>query len=645
MTTEPTVTTPRPEGGAAQKGSVEFADARADPVATRGKVIAATANTDSYSSPSEAYTSVSGGSSAVAAGEDGDSGVDGGARSMRGATKKSSAMPPTGGSGGGGQGSSVGGKGGKAAAHGVGNHKPVSRLAPPILLLLAGLPGSGKSTFSRELLAASPVAWVHVNQDAIRGGKPGTRQQCISAVRIALEQGACCVVDRCHADADQRSAMRTVASDLGFAAHCVALQTPLELCVKRVAGRSDHPGGVQGEGSKKVVYMAAGQMKGNNWPPVASEGFASVMDCHNDADAAAAVRAWALYGRHGGDEAQTYGSIKAPALTAATAGTDDGNRNNETKPRPPAVTIAVPATHGSAKIPQKASASADADVAAAATLAMWSEYVAKRKPVSTGIMSFFKRAGTAGKQGPGGGGAAGAAMPAPKVVAFGLREMNGSEARGAAAPGGGVTAAPAGATAQANQDSKVAAMGKGPREAGGKGSPASGTVTLSGQRRPRTETAAAVAEERREKRRDVDLAQAGRGSDVAAVGGADAAAGKAGNRSVGSLQVRVKDAAGSERQGHGESVAQCSDSPAARNAFAVLMASASRQAADGHGGTSGGGGSGGDGAGPKQPKHRGGAATGESSDLHSYPCAYGIICETKNWLRRLQAMSPTRASS
>ncbi len=33
-------------------------------------------------------------------------------------------------------------------------------------------------------------------QDAIRGGKPGTREQCVAAARAALEEGACCVVDR-----------------------------------------------------------------------------------------------------------------------------------------------------------------------------------------------------------------------------------------------------------------------------------------------------------------------------------------------------------------------------------------------------------------------------------------------------------------
>ncbi|GLI62201.1 hypothetical protein VaNZ11_004792 [Volvox africanus] len=602
-TTEPA----RSEGDAAQEEPVESGVAEADPVAMRRKVTAATAKADSYSSPSEADASDGGGGSAATAGEDGGSDIEWDAGVLRGATKKSSALPPTGGSTGTGQGRSGGGKGGKAAARGVGNDKPLSPLAPPVLLLLSGLPGSGKSTFSRELLATSPVAWVHVNQDAIRDGRPGTRQQCISAVRTALEDGACCVVDRCHVDTEQRSALRAVALGLGLTAHCVALQTPLEVCVKRVAGRSDHPGGVQGEGSKKVVYMAAGQMKGNNWPPAASEGFASVMDCHNDADAAAAVRAWALYGTNGASETQASGSVTARAMKDVAEGTDDGNRNNENIPRAPVLTVAVPVTHAPPEVMQKMSAAA-ADVAVAATLAMWREYVASRKPVTTGIMSFLKRARTAGKQGPGGAGAAVAAIPAAKEVASRLIAMNGNEERSEALPGAITARTPA------NEDSKGAATGKGPVEAGVKGGPGAGIATQSRPRRLRTEAMAVGAGDHSAKRQKVDGAQAGRGSNVDGGGGAAAAAGQAGNR-PGSVQMKAKDAAGSAGQGHGQRAGQGGDRPTARNAFAVLLASASRQAADGHECTRGGAGSGDD-AGLKQLKHRHGAAkaTGDEPD-------------------------------
>jgi hypothetical protein len=96
-----------------------------------------------------------------------------------------------------------------------------------------GAPGSGKSTFSSQLISGvfspplahsaaphasgpeapgpsssstgggsgsgnSGVIWCHVNQDSIRGGKKGTRQECIAAAQRALLAGTSCVVDRCN---------------------------------------------------------------------------------------------------------------------------------------------------------------------------------------------------------------------------------------------------------------------------------------------------------------------------------------------------------------------------------------------------------------------------------------------------------------
>ena len=57
---------------------------------------------------------------------------------------------------------------------------------------------SGKSTFAQQLSAASSRSWVRVNQDtAGKGGKRGTRQQCVKAAQTALATGRNVVVDRC----------------------------------------------------------------------------------------------------------------------------------------------------------------------------------------------------------------------------------------------------------------------------------------------------------------------------------------------------------------------------------------------------------------------------------------------------------------
>ena len=84
----------------------------------------------------------------------------------------------------------------------------------PILLLVCGVPGAGKTTFCDRLLAAAqkqqqqqdlpnvgdnnPHHWVHVSQDAINNGKPGKRENVEEKALAALRQGHSVVVDRTH---------------------------------------------------------------------------------------------------------------------------------------------------------------------------------------------------------------------------------------------------------------------------------------------------------------------------------------------------------------------------------------------------------------------------------------------------------------
>lgn len=43
--------------------------------------------------------------------------------------------------------------------------------APPVILILCGVPGSGKSTFCAQLIAQGQTSWVRVNQDSINRGR------------------------------------------------------------------------------------------------------------------------------------------------------------------------------------------------------------------------------------------------------------------------------------------------------------------------------------------------------------------------------------------------------------------------------------------------------------------------------------------
>jgi predicted kinase len=105
----------------------------------------------------------------------------------------------------------------------------------PFLLMLAGLPGCGKSTLAEKLLLANPN-YVHINQDIL-----GTRDKCLSAARNAIAQGKYPICDRCNFDATQRKWFVDLAHQLGYAVHCVVLNVDSKTCLERCRKRQGHP--------------------------------------------------------------------------------------------------------------------------------------------------------------------------------------------------------------------------------------------------------------------------------------------------------------------------------------------------------------------------------------------------------------------
>ena len=66
----------------------------------------------------------------------------------------------------------------------------------PVMLLLIGVQGSGKSTFSLELQRGGAARWTRINQDSIRPSGKGTRNDCERAARDSLANGSNCIIDR-----------------------------------------------------------------------------------------------------------------------------------------------------------------------------------------------------------------------------------------------------------------------------------------------------------------------------------------------------------------------------------------------------------------------------------------------------------------
>lgn len=146
-----------------------------------------------------------------------------------------------------------------ALATSLPNHRKPKNPAGPRVLVLCGLPGSGKSSFCAALFARQPNAWERVNQDEVRlrarsfalgtanlyrcaVPQMKTKQNCEKAFVAALKKGSNVVVDRCNFDFDQRSTWVSTAYSFPISRiDAVAIKTPPKLCGDRVVVRENHP--------------------------------------------------------------------------------------------------------------------------------------------------------------------------------------------------------------------------------------------------------------------------------------------------------------------------------------------------------------------------------------------------------------------
>jgi len=106
----------------------------------------------------------------------------------------------------------------------------------PFILLLAGLPGSGKSTFSKKLEELLPNQFVRINQDDL-----GDRHRCLSAATSALQAGKSPVIDRCNQDHSQRNHWIELARSFNCPIDCIVLDVPPHVCLARCQRRRNHP--------------------------------------------------------------------------------------------------------------------------------------------------------------------------------------------------------------------------------------------------------------------------------------------------------------------------------------------------------------------------------------------------------------------
>ena len=162
----------------------------------------------------------------------------------------------------------------------------------PVLLLLSGIIGSGKSTCASQLSSSSLSRWQHVCQDTVRDGKPGSRADVLQAALSGLRSGSHVCVDRIHLSVEQRSPFCQLATILGCQLHALELAIPFEVCVERIMKRTGHPHGVEGPSGVAIAHRWRGA-KDNVSPSSAKEPFQQVVKCRNDCEVAATVQRYA----------------------------------------------------------------------------------------------------------------------------------------------------------------------------------------------------------------------------------------------------------------------------------------------------------------------------------------------------------------
>ncbi|XVF55062.1 hypothetical protein PTKIN_Ptkin06aG0006600 [Pterospermum kingtungense] len=161
-----------------------------------------------------------------------------------------------------------------------------------IVVLMVGAPGSGKSTFCKNVMRASSRPWVHICQDTINHGKPGTIAKCLKSAATSLKEGKSLFIDRCNIDKEQRLEFIKLGSP-SVEVHAVVLELPAGLCISRMLKRTGSVGNLFGvtEGTAVVNRMLQ-----NKESPKLSEGFSRIMYCLDEDYVQAALNIYASLG-------------------------------------------------------------------------------------------------------------------------------------------------------------------------------------------------------------------------------------------------------------------------------------------------------------------------------------------------------------
>jgi predicted kinase len=103
----------------------------------------------------------------------------------------------------------------------------------PYFIILCGLPGSGKSMFSKQL---EEKGWIRISQDDL-----GSSDECKNLMEKSLKKGKSCILDRCNAHAKERKMFLNIAKQFTTNFESIYFNISPEECIRRIEIRKHHP--------------------------------------------------------------------------------------------------------------------------------------------------------------------------------------------------------------------------------------------------------------------------------------------------------------------------------------------------------------------------------------------------------------------
>ena len=125
----------------------------------------------------------------------------------------------------------------KRAANAAEKSRRNRRKQAPKLLVLAGLPGCGKSTFAKLLEASDPQQWLHADSDVLR-----REMESVVGRASAGRNPKRVIVDKCNVEPRDRRLWPQLAHQPPVNdCMLVVFDVDVEECCKRVVDRVGHP--------------------------------------------------------------------------------------------------------------------------------------------------------------------------------------------------------------------------------------------------------------------------------------------------------------------------------------------------------------------------------------------------------------------